>query len=66
MREGNQVLLGIQNVSVDVDWNLSTAKRPMGNPQGPAGLSFRSRKTQPSLKRGFLERKTSDFKNLCQ
>lgn len=64
MWEENQVLLRIPSVSVDVDWNVSITERPVRDiPEDLPGFPS-LQEDAPSLKRGFLERKTSDLKNL--
>lgn len=52
-------------VSVDVDWNVSITERPVRDiPEDLPGFPS-LQEDAPSLKRGFLERKTSDLK-ICQ
>lgn len=64
MGEGNQVLFRIQSVSVDVDWNASIRERPTRDISKDLTGFPSLQEDAPSLKRGFLERKTSDLKNL--
>lgn len=59
MKKGNQILFGIQGVSVDVDWKVPVAQRLMRDVPNdlslglPGSPSFQE--VAPSLKRGFLE-----------